>query len=79
MMEPAASSRLEENLTPRSALLYGVSAMHCMTQSLARGGKGVGTAWGRQEIEQAGRNAGFASVTRLEGISNTFSDFFLLV
>lgn len=78
MMEPAASSKLEENLTPRAALLYGVSTMHCMTQSLARGGKGVGTAWGRQEIEAAGRKAGFMSVTRLEGISNTFSDFFLL-
>lgn len=78
MMEPAADSDLEENLTPRGALLYGVSAMHCMTQSLARGGQGVGAVWGRQAIEQAARRAGFATVTRLERISNTFSDFFLM-
>lgn len=78
MMEPAAGSNLEENLTPRGALLYGVSAMHCMTQSLARGGKGVGAAWGRQAIEQTARRAGFGTVTRLGAISNTFSDFFLM-
>lgn len=78
MMEPAASSNLEENLTPRGALLYGVSAMHCMTQSLAAGGQGVGTAWGRQVIEATARSAGFTSFEHLDGISNSFSDFFLL-
>ncbi len=78
MMEPAASTALEENLTARGALLYGISAMHCMTQSLAREGKGVGAAWGRQAIEETARSAGFESVHRLESISNTFSDFFLL-
>lgn len=78
MMEPAASSNLEDNLTPRGALLYGVSAMHCMTQSLAIGGQGVGTVWGRQVIEKTARDAGFDSVERLEKVSNKFSDFFAL-
>ncbi|MDH3190799.1 MAG: class I SAM-dependent methyltransferase, partial [Acidimicrobiia bacterium] len=78
MMEPAASSNLEDNLTPRGALLYGVSAMHCMTQSLAAGGQGVGTAWGRQVIEATARRAGFITFEHLDGISNSFSDFFVL-
>lgn len=78
MMEPAASSSLEENLNPRAALLYGISTLHCMTQSLARGGEGVGAAWGRQAIEALAAEAGFGSIEHLEDISNTFSDFFLL-
>jgi trans-aconitate methyltransferase len=42
MMEPAASSDLDENLDPRVALLYGISTLHCMTQSLALSGAGLG-------------------------------------
>ena len=78
MMEPNASSKLEENLTDRGALLYGVSTMHCMTQSLAHGGLGLGTAWGRQRAEDMSRTAGFGSFVHLEDISNRFSAFYLL-
>jgi 2-polyprenyl-3-methyl-5-hydroxy-6-metoxy-1,4-benzoquinol methylase len=78
MMEPNASSKLEENLTDRGALLYGVSTMHCMTQSLAHGGLGLGTAWGRQRAEDMSRTAGFESFSFLEDISNRFSAFYLL-
>ncbi|MGD2044139.1 MAG: class I SAM-dependent methyltransferase, partial [Acidimicrobiia bacterium] len=46
LMEPNASSRLEENLHEGGALLYGMSALHCMTQSLARDGAGLGSGWG---------------------------------
>lgn len=78
MMEPAASSRLEENINPRGALLYGVSALHCMTQSLALGGEGLGAAWGSQLAEEYARNAGFTEFDYLEAISNKFSSFYLL-
>lgn len=78
MMEPNASSELEDNLTPRGALLYGISTLHCMTQSLASGGAGLGAAWGRQHAEALAEEAGFGSFKTLDGISNSFSTFYLL-
>jgi SAM-dependent methyltransferase len=78
MMEPNAGSNLEENLTPRGALLYGTSTLHCMTQSLARGGAGLGAVWGRQRAEELASEAGFGSFRELGEISNKFSAFYLL-
>lgn len=78
MMEPNVSSRLEENLDARGALLYGVSTLHCMTQSLAVGGAGLGAAWGREMAEDYAQRAGFSSFAPLEGITNRFSAFYVL-
>ena len=78
MMEPAASSHLENNLDPHGTLLYGISTMHCMTQSLAAGGAGLGAAWGEELAGEMARRAGFSSFEKLEQISNRFSNFFLL-
>lgn len=78
MMEPEASSNLEDNLDQRGALLYGISALHCMTQSLAIGGAGLGAVWGRQTAERYAGDAGFSSFEPLEEISNRFSAFYLL-
>lgn len=78
LMEPNASSRLEENLHDRGALLYGISALHCMTQSLAREGAGLGAVWGRQRAEKMAEEAGFTRFTPLDDISNRFSAFYLL-
>lgn len=78
MMEPNASSYLEENLNDRGALLYGISALLCMTQSLARDGAGLGSAWGRERIEDYVGRAGFTEFQPLEEISNRFSSFYLL-
>ena len=78
MMEPHASSNLEQNLHPRGALLYGISTLHCMTQSLARGGEGLGAAWGMERAERYAADAGFSSFEVLESISNRFSAFYLL-
>lgn len=36
--------------------------MHCMTVSLAYGGLGLGTMWGRQLAEKMLQAAGFASI-----------------
>jgi 2-polyprenyl-3-methyl-5-hydroxy-6-metoxy-1,4-benzoquinol methylase len=78
MMEPNASSDLKENLSPRGAMLYGISALHCMTQSLASGGAGLGSAWGTERAEQLAGEAGFTSFQPLDAISNRFSAFYLL-
>ncbi len=78
MMEPNAGSNLKDNLHPRGAMLYGISTLHCMTQSLARGGAGLGAAWGRERAEALAQEAGFGSFRPLEEISNKFSAFYLL-
>lgn len=78
LMEPNASSHLEENLNDMGALLYGTSALHCMTQSLAKGGAGLGAVWGRETTEELVRQAGFASFEYLDEISNRFSAFYLV-
>ena len=78
MMEPNMSSDLDDNLDDIGAMMYGTSAMFCMTQSLAAGGAGLGAAWGRQKAEQLAAEAGFTSFTTLESITNRFSAFYLL-
>lgn len=78
MMEPNVSSNLEDNLDAHGALVYGVSTLHCMTQSLAKGGEGLGAAWGRQKAQDYAERAGFSSFEALESIENKFSAFYLL-
>ncbi|HET8740805.1 MAG TPA: class I SAM-dependent methyltransferase [Acidimicrobiia bacterium] len=78
MMEPNASTELANNLNDRAALLYGVSTLHCMTQSLAVGGEGLGAAWGRELAEDYAKRAGFSTFQPLEEITNKFSAFYLL-
>ena len=63
MAEPAASTRLEENLDhPLGSLLYALSVMHGMTVSLAAGGEGLGTMWGEQKARAMLAQAGFKNV-----------------
>ncbi len=78
MMEPNLSSRLEDNMHDIGALIYGMSALHCMTQSLAADGEGLGAAWGRERAEDYARKAGFSTFEPLGGITNKFSAFYLL-
>ena len=75
LMEPAVNAALEDNIEPRIALLYGVSLLFCMTQSLAEGGAGLGTAWGPEKAEALCRAAGFSTFRRLP-IENPFSAFY---
>jgi 2-polyprenyl-3-methyl-5-hydroxy-6-metoxy-1,4-benzoquinol methylase len=59
----AASSYLQNNLDhPIGAFLYTISTMHCMTVSLAQGGKGLGTVWGEELALRMLDEAGFAAV-----------------
>jgi SAM-dependent methyltransferase len=63
MVEPRASSNLEDNLgNPMAPMLYATSTLHCMTVSLAEGGAGLGTAWGEQRARAMLAEAGFGEV-----------------
>ncbi|MEX0612078.1 MAG: transcriptional regulator, partial [Pirellulales bacterium] len=64
MQDILASSHLEKNLdNPLAPLLYSISTMHCMTVSLAQGGAGLGTCWGRELAEKMLRDAGLRDIT----------------
>jgi 2-polyprenyl-3-methyl-5-hydroxy-6-metoxy-1,4-benzoquinol methylase len=68
MVDIKASSRLEDNIgVPLATYIYTVSAMHCMSVSLAFDGAGLGTAWGRQLALSMLGDAGFKDV-RVEEI-----------
>lgn len=75
MMEPRIDAKVENNVSDRGALLYGISTFHCMTQSLAAGGAGLGAAWGPDQARQLCRDAGFDTFEELP-IDNPFSAFF---
>jgi 2-polyprenyl-3-methyl-5-hydroxy-6-metoxy-1,4-benzoquinol methylase len=63
MQDILASSQLEKNLeNPLASFLYSISTMHCMTVSLAQGGIGLGTCWGRELAETMLRDAGFVGI-----------------
>lgn len=47
---------------PLGALLYAVSVSHCMTVSLAQGGEGLGTMWGRERALAYLEDAGFRDI-----------------
>ena len=63
MQDIAGSSHLENNIDhPMGGFLYTVSTMHCMTVSLAQGGMGLGTMWGREKAQEMLAAAGFPKV-----------------
>ena len=69
MQDIHASSHVEKNLEhPLAPFLYTISAMHCMTVSLAADGDGLGTCWGEEKAVSMLKDAGFGSVdvSRLE-------------
>jgi 2-polyprenyl-3-methyl-5-hydroxy-6-metoxy-1,4-benzoquinol methylase len=74
IIEPRAADRLEDNLNPVAATFYGFSVFHCMTQSLARGGPGLGTCLGPAATEKLAREAGFTRFQRLDirSLTNLF-------
>jgi 2-polyprenyl-3-methyl-5-hydroxy-6-metoxy-1,4-benzoquinol methylase len=64
MQDILASSHLEKNTeNPIASFLYTISTMHCMSVSLALGGAGLGTCWGRELAEKMLHDAGFSHVT----------------
>lgn len=66
VVEPKAADRLEDNCNPIGTMYYGFSVFHCMTQSLARGGPGLGTCMGPTLTKALLREAGFTRFDILE-------------
>ncbi|MGI9535027.1 MAG: class I SAM-dependent methyltransferase [Thermodesulfobacteriota bacterium] len=63
MQDIAGSSHLHHNVQhPLAPLLYATSTMHCMTVSLAQGGKGLGAMWGKELACEMLNSAGFTQV-----------------
>lgn len=63
MQDIAGSSNVHENMNSFLApTLYTVSTMHCMPVSLAYGGDGLGTMWGKQKAFEMLAQAGFGKV-----------------
>lgn len=78
MVDIKASSRLEENIgVPLAPYLYTVSTMHCMSVSLAYGGAGLGTVWGRQLATSMLADAGFADVAVFEVESDPLNLYYV--
>jgi SAM-dependent methyltransferase len=74
IVEPKVADRLEDNLNPVATMFYGFSIFHCMTQSLAAGGPGLGTCLGPARTEELVRKCGFHRFERLEirSLTNLF-------
>ena len=66
IVEPKAADRLEDNKNPVATMFYGFSVFHCMTQSLANGGPGLGTCMGPAQTEKLLREAGFKGFKMLD-------------
>jgi 2-polyprenyl-3-methyl-5-hydroxy-6-metoxy-1,4-benzoquinol methylase len=63
MQDIRGSRHVEKNLDhPVAPFLYTISAMHCMTVSLAAGGDGLGTMWGEETAVEMLLEAGFRGV-----------------
>jgi 2-polyprenyl-3-methyl-5-hydroxy-6-metoxy-1,4-benzoquinol methylase len=75
VIEPKASDRVEDNRNAVGAMYYGFSIFHCMTQSLAHGGPGLGTCMGPAKLESLARQAGFTRFERLDLRSGVLAFF----
>lgn len=71
VMEPRAADRLADNSNPLGTVYYGFSLFHCMTQSLAQGGPGLGTCMGPGKAMSLLTDAGFSDVRELPIKSQT--------
>jgi hypothetical protein len=71
VVELRAADRMQDNIGSIPAMYYGFSLFHCMTQSLAAGGPGLGTCMGPGRTEALLRAAGFGSVEMLDIRSQT--------
>lgn len=77
MIDIKASSNLADNMEhPLGPYLYTVSTMHCMTVSLAEGGAGLGTAWGRELALEMLAEAGLNRVEVLDS-SNPLNSIYV--
>ena len=66
MVEPRVDDRLENNLgNPFGRMLHAISCLHCVPQSLAQGGPGLGACWGPAKARALALAAGFSHFVEL--------------
>ena len=66
MVEPKVADDLETNMgNPFARMFYGISCLHCVPQSLAQGGLGLGACWGEKRARALAAEAGFTNFERL--------------
>lgn len=73
VIEPKAADTVEGNRNAIGTMYYGFSVFHCMTQSLAEGGPGLGTCMGPAHIGELMLEAGFTRCEPLDIRSNVLS------
>jgi len=71
IVEPSAADNLEDNIHALGTVYYGFSIFHCMTQSLANGGVGLGTCMGPAKTKALLLDAGFSKCEQLDIRSQT--------
>lgn len=63
MQDIYSTGHVHKNMDhPLGPTLYTVSTMHCMSVSLAQGGEGLGTMWGREKAKKLLTAAGFGEI-----------------
>lgn len=79
MQDIRASTEVSGNLDhPLAPFLYTISCMHCMTVSLAAGGMGLGTMWGREQAMAMLQAAGFQSIELKELPHDIMNDYYVI-
>jgi 2-polyprenyl-3-methyl-5-hydroxy-6-metoxy-1,4-benzoquinol methylase len=73
VIEPKAADRLEDNRNSIATMYYGFSVFHCLTQSVAQGGPGLGTCMGPARAKALLQEAGFARFDILDIKSQVLS------
>lgn len=70
-LEPKAADNLEDNKHSLGTVFYGFSIFHCMTQSLAHGGAGLGTCMGPKRTIELLKASGFSHAEQVPIRSQT--------
>lgn len=79
MQDIRAASEVSGNLDhPVAPFLYTISCMHCMTVSLAAGGMGLGTMWGREKAWEMLKEAGFPHIEMKLLPHDIMNDYYIL-
>jgi 2-polyprenyl-3-methyl-5-hydroxy-6-metoxy-1,4-benzoquinol methylase len=79
MQEIRAATNVEGNLDhPLAPYFYTVSCMHCMTVSLAYGGRGLGAMWGKETALQMLAEAGFQRVEIKQLSQDMVNDYYIV-
>ncbi len=79
MQDISASSEHHKNIDhPMGTLLYTISTMHCMTVSLAQGGLGLGTMWGREKAIEMLNEVGFSNI-EIKNFEHDFQNDYYII